>query len=412
MRRVAVTGLGCVTPVGNNVNDFWQSLIAGRHGIAKITRYDAAGMKAQLAAEVKDFDAEHYMPKTEARKTDLYAQYAIAAAAEAMADCGENAPDPERTGVYVSSGTGGIQTTLNQAEVLITRGAGRISPFFVPMMIVNMASALIAIKFNAKGPCLPVVSACATATHAIGEAFRAIKHGYADLIIAGGAEAAVNPLAMGGFANAQALSLSADPDAASLPFDRRRVGFIMGEGAGIVILEEYTRAKKRGARIYCEISGYGNTCDAYHMTAPHPDAESAARMMRLCMDEAGRDAGENLYINAHGTGTPQNDRTETLAIKKAFGGAAHDITISSTKSMTGHMLGAAGGAEAIAAVKALETGVVAPTIGLCEPDPDCDLNYTPQTAKRADIDAALSVSFGFGGMNAGVLFIKNKAAIL
>jgi len=406
MKRVAVTGLGCVTPVGNNVNDFWQSLVIGRHGIAKITRYDAGGMKAQLAAEVKDFDAERYMSKTEARKTDLYAQYAVAAAVLAMADCGINAPDPERTGVYVSSGTGGINTTLSQAEVLLTRGAGRISPFFVPMMIVNMASALIAIRFNAKGPCLPVVTACATATHAIGEAFRAIKHGYADMIIAGGAEAAVNPLAMGGFANAQALSASAEPDAASLPFDRRRNGFIMGEGAGIVILEEYERAKKRGARIYCEIVGYGNTCDAFHMTAPHPDAESAARMMRLCVDEAGRTADAHWYINAHGTGTPQNDKIETLAIKKAFGDAAYDINISSTKSMTGHMLGAAGGAEAIAAVKALETGVVPPTVGLNEPDPECDLNYTPNAAKRVDLNAALSVSFGFGGMNAGVLFIK------
>jgi len=404
MRRVVITGMGAVTPIGNDVKIFWDNLINGKHGFAPITRFDASGMKATLAAEVKHFDAEAYMHKTEARKTDLYAQYALAAAAEAISDAGiADCINPERTGVYVGSGTGGINTMLAQAEVLLTQGPGRISPFFVPMIIANMASALIAIKYGARGPNLPVVTACSTATHCIGEAYRTIAHGYADVVVAGGAEASLNPLAVGGFTNALALSTSADPDACSLPFDNRRGGFVMGEGAGIVILEEYESACRRGARVYCEIAGYGNTCDAHHITAPHPEAEAAARMIQLTMGDYN---GDGLYINAHGTGTPQNDRIETLAIKKVFGGAAYGIPVSSTKSMTGHMLGAAGAVEAIASVMALHNGVIPPTLGLNEPDSDCDLDYVPNAARRANINMALSVSFGFGGHNAGVLFKK------
>ena len=407
MKRVVVTGLGCVTPVGNDVNTFWQSLINGRHGFAEITRFDASDLKVKIAAEVKDFDPEAYMEKSEIRKTDLYAQYAIAAAAQAVDESGiAGKVDPGRFGVYIGSGIGGISTFMTEHEKLLTKGPQRISPFFIPMMIANMASALVAMKYTACGPNLPIVSACATSTHSVGEAFRAIKFGYADAIITGGAEATINPLAMGGFINCMALSTTNDPDNSSIPFDKRRNGFVMGEGAGIMVLEEYEHAKKRGAKIYCEISGYGNTCDAYHITAPHPEAAGGIEMIRLAMEESGFRADERLYINPHGTSTPLNDKTETLAIKTVFGDMAYKIPISSTKSMFGHMLGAAGGVEAIAAVKALETGVIPPTIGYKDPDPDCDLDYVPNTARKADIDKALSISLGFGGHNAGIVFNK------
>jgi len=407
MKRVVVTGLGCITPIGNDVNAFWQSLIDGKHGFGEITKFDASDLKTKIAAEVKDFKPEEYMEKGEIRKTDLYAQYALAAAAQAVEESEISGNIfPDRFGVYIGSGIGGISTFVNQTEVLLTKGAQRISPFFIPMMIANMASALVSIKYNAQGPNMPVVSACATATHAIGEAFRAIKFGYADAIITGGAEAAINPLAMGGFINCMALSTTNDPDNSSIPFDKRRSGFVMGEGAGIIVLEEYEHAIKRNAKIYCEISGYGNTCDAYHITAPHPEAIGSAEMIRLAMKESGINADEKLYINPHGTSTPLNDKAETLAIKKAFGDMAYKVPISSIKSMIGHMLGAAGGVEAIASVKALETGIIPPTTGYKEPDPDCDLDYVPNIARRHEIDKALSISLGFGGHNAGIVFNK------
>lgn len=408
MRRVVVTGLGCITPVGNDVSSFWDSIINGRHGFAAITRFDTKKMKASIAGEVKNFHPEMYMEKAEIRKTDLYAQYALAAAAQAVDESGiAGHIDSERFGVYIGSGIGGINTFVKQSEVMLIKGADRISPFFIPMMIANMASALVAIRYNAQGANLPVVSACATATHAIGEAFRAIKYGYADAVLTGGAEAAVNPIAIGGFANSLALSTTNDPDNASMPFDKRRDGFVMGEGAGIIVLEEYEHAVKRGARIYCEVSGYGNTCDAYHITAPQPEAVGSAKAIELVLSEAGIYPDEHLYINAHGTSTPLNDKVETLAIKKALGDIAYQVPVSSIKSMTGHMLGAAGGVEAIASIKSLETGILPPTIGYQEPDPDCDLDYVPNAARKWDVNHALSLSFGFGGHNAGILFSRN-----
>ena len=407
MRRVVITGLGCVTPVGNDVPSFWDNLINGRHGFDKISRFDPTGIKVRLAAEVKGFNPSLYIEKSEIRKTDLYAQYAMAAASQAVEDSGiAGKADPQRFGVYMGSGIGGISTMLAEAQKLAARGADRISPFFVPMMIANMASALIAIKYGAKGPSLPAVTACSTGTNAVGEAFRAIRYGYADAIVAGGAEAAINPLALGGFANSTALSFSEDPDRCSIPFDRERTGFVMGEGAGALMLEEYGRAVNRGAGVYCEIIGYGNTNDAYHMTAPAPDGESGARAIALAFEEAGVRPDEHMYINAHGTSTLLNDKTETLAIKKALGGLAYQIPVSSTKSMTGHMLGAAGAVEAVAAVKALETGIVPPTAGYRCPDPDCDLDYVPNKARKMEIDKAMSLSFGFGGHNAGILLSR------
>jgi beta-ketoacyl-acyl-carrier-protein synthase II len=406
MKRVAVTGLGCITPVGNNVESFWDSIINGRHGISEITRFDASGLKVHIAAEVKDFDAEEYMEKTEARRSDLYTQYALAAAMQAMDDSGiAGSINAERLGVYIGSGIGGIETFMREHQKMLEKGAGRISPFFIPMMIANMASAQVAMRYGAMGPNLPIVSACATSAHTIGEAFRAIKHGYADAIIAGGAEATINPLAMGGFINCMALSTTNDPDNASIPFDKRRDGFVMGEGAGMIVLEEFDHAAARGANIYCEIVGYGNTDDAHHITAPHPEAIGGSRMMQLAFEEAGITEFDKLYINPHGTSTPLNDKTETLAIKKALGEeAAYKAAISSTKSMTGHMLGAAGGVEAIVAVKTLTTGIVPPTAGYNEADPECDLDYVTEGMRRQQMELALSMSLGFGGHNAGVLF--------
>ncbi len=407
MNRVVITGIGVISPVGNDAGTFFDSLTAGKNGIGPITRFDTADHKATLAAEVKGFDPEAAgIERAQAKRMDMFAQYALAAAIQAMDDSGVGETvAPERLGVYVGSGIGGMQTFVADTEKLLTRGPGRVSPFFIPMMIGNMGTGNIAIRYNAQGPSLPVVTACATSSNAIGEAFRAIKHGYADAIIAGGAEATIIPLAVAGFSNMKALSTSADPDQASLPFDARRGGFVMGEGAGIVVLEEYGHAVKRGAKLYAELAGYGNTCDAYHITAPHPEAVGAANAMKLALEEAGYQ-GEPLYINAHGTGTPMNDRVETLAIRKALGeDAARAALISSTKSMTGHMLGAAGGVECIAAALALKNGVVPPTINLREPDPECDLNYVPNQAVQADIRVALSSSLGFGGHN-GVLALR------
>ncbi len=405
MKRVVVTGLGAITPIGNDVATFWESLISGKHGIADITKFDASNMKVKIAAEVKGFNPELYIEKTEIRKTDLFAQYAIAAATQAVDDSGIlGHVSPERFGVYIGSGIGGMNTFVSETEKFLTKGAARVSPFFIPMMIANMGSALVAIKFGAKGVNLPIVTACTTATHSIGEAFRAIKYGHADAIITGGAEASINGLAMAGFTNCLALSTTNDPDNSSIPFDKRRNGFVMGEGAGVIILEEYEHAVARGAHIYCEISGYANTCDAFHITAPDPEAEGGVQMMRLAFSESGLTPDERLYINPHGTSTPLNDKTETLALKKVFGDLAYKIPISSTKSMTGHMLGAAGGVEAIAAIKALTTGCIPPTVGLKERDEDCDLDYVPNVSRKVAIDKALSLSLGFGGHNACVLF--------
>ena len=399
--------MGAITPVGNDVSTFWSSIVAGKNGIGPITRFDTTDFKAKLAAEVKDFDPNLYMEKPEIRKSDLFAQYGMAAAYQAVKDSGilDNVA-PERLGVYVGSGIGGIATFTEEVIKLHDKGPRRVSPLFIPTMIANMAAGNIAIKFNAKGPCVPVTTACATGSTAIGEAYRAIKGGYADAIISGGAEAAIGPTGVAGFINCMALSSSTDPEAASIPFDKRRNGFVMGEGAGILILEEYEHAKARGAKIYAEMCGYGSTCDAYHMTAPDPEAGGAARAITDAVKEAGMVGETKVYFNAHGTSTPLNDKSETLAIKKAFGDDAYKILISSTKSMTGHMLGATGGVEAIAAIMAMREGVVPPTIGLKEKDPDCDLDYVPLVARKADINLALSVNLGFGGHNACLAFKK------
>ncbi len=415
MDRVVITGLGVVTPVGNCVADFWQNLCLGVCGIGPITRFDPADHKAKLAAEVKNFDPlTCFDSPTEVRRSDLFTQYAMAAATEAMEDSGltasisEGKTDPHRVGVYVGSGIGGMSTFVSETLKLQERGPSRVSPLFIPMMIGNMAAGSISIRYGLKGPTLPVVTACATSSNTVGEAYRAIKHGYADAIVAGGAEATITPLAVAGFVNCKALCEGTDPAAASLPFDARRAGFVMGEGAGMLILESYEHAVARGAHIYAEICGYGNTADAYHMTSPDPSAEGAAGAIRQAMEEAGLFPAEatRIYINAHGTGTALNDKTETAALKQVFGAHAYDLHISSTKSMTGHMLGATGAVEAVASVLALRDGIVPPTIHLTVPDPDCDLNYTPGVAVRADLRAAVSTSLGFGGHNAALAFKK------
>ncbi|HIS20993.1 MAG TPA: beta-ketoacyl-ACP synthase II [Candidatus Spyradocola merdavium] len=405
MKRVVITGMGVISPVGNSLKAFWDGLLAGVCGVGPITRFDTEGFKAKLAAEVKDFNpADFGMDVPTQRRMDKFTQYAVAAAKQAVEESGiVGTVEPERLGVYVGSGIGGMSTFVEQSNRLNERGPSRVSALFIPMMISNMAAGTIAIQYNAQGPCLPTVTACATSTHAVGEAYRAIAHGYADAIVAGGTEATITPLAVAGFTTCMALSLEQDPLKASLPFDARRAGFVMGEGAGILVLEEYERAVRRGAHIYAEICGYGNTCDAYHVTAPRPDGSGGARAMELALREAALSDEDCLYINAHGTGTPLNDKSETLAIKRALGEeAAHRAIISSTKSMTGHMLGAAGAVELIASAKAVEEGVVPPTIGLTEPAPECDLDYTPLTARRANLTIAVSTSLGFGGHNGAV----------
>lgn len=407
MRRVVVTGMGAITPVGNDVESFWNGIINGKNGIDKVTKFDITDFKATLAAEVKDFDPSLYMEKGAARKTDLYTQYALAAAKEAMEDSGiEGTVESDRIGVYVGSGIGGIRTLCEEHTNLMEKGERRVSPLFVPKMITNIAAGNIAIKYGLNGPCFCVTTACATGSHCIGEAYRAIKHGYADAMVAGGSEAAINALSFAGFINCMALSTSEDKDTASIPFDARRNGFIMGEGAGILVLEEYERAVARGAKIYGEVVGYGSTCDAYHVTAPDPEAKWVTRAITDAMKEAGLEGETNVYVNTHGTSTPLNDKTETAALHAAFGEGAKDIYMSSTKSMTGHMLGAAGAVEAIAAIKALQEGIIPPTIGYSEADPECDINCTPNKAVKADIVAAYSTSLGFGGHNACLAFKK------
>lgn len=405
MRRVVVTGLGIVSPIGNSVKEFWNSLLAGACGIGPITRYDASGEEVRVAAEVKGFDPARYFDVGEQRRTERYVQYAVAAATQAAADSGiAGEISPQRLGVYFGSGIGGASAFLHGAKTLLERGSSRVSPYFIPMVISNMAAGAIAIRTGAKGPCLPVVTACATSSHAIGEAFRAIGHGYADAVLAGGAEAGIDPLIMAGFTNCGALSLQSDPNLACLPFDRRRDGFVMGEGAAALLLEEREHACARGAAVYAEIVGYGNTCDAYHMTAPLPDARESAHAIIMAMENTSDVPAGQIYFNAHGTGTPRNDVVETLALKRAFGLQAKKLSVSSIKSMTGHMMGAAGAAEAAASVLALRHGVMPPTVGLTQQDPDCDLDYIPGAARKGEMTLALSQSLGFGGHNACLAF--------
>lgn len=407
-RRVVVTGLGAVTPLGYNARETWDAMKAGRCGIGEITRFDTEGFKAKLAAEVKDFDPKTVLDVNDVLRTDRYAQFAIYAAEEAVLESGiKGAVEPERFAVLFGTGIGGIGTFETEHTKLLERGPRRVSPLFIPMMISNIASGMIAIRHDARGPAMPVVTACASGSNAIGEALRLIRHGYADAVITGGTEASICPSAVAGFVNMKALSTAEDPSAASLPFDKRRGGFVMGEGAVALVLEEYEHAKARGAAIYGEVAGYGSTCDAYHITASHPEARGSAQAMRQAMEEAGYSDQDVLYINAHGTGTPMNDKVETLAIKRALGEErAREALVSSTKSMTGHMLGAAGAVEALACLMALKEGIVPPTIHLEEPDPDCDLNYVPNEAVEAKITLALSNSLGFGGHNACLAFRK------
>lgn len=406
-RRVVITGMGLISPVGNDVSTAWENLKAGKCGIGEITKFDTEAFKVKIAAEVRDFDPLQYMEKVDVQHSDPYTHMAMAAVCQAVEDSGViGAAAPERVGVYLGTGIGGIGTFMTEHTKLLEKGPRRVSPFFIPMMIANMAPGMVAIRFGCKNAALPAVTACASAGNAIGEALRAIRHGYADVMISGGAEATVNEIALAGFTNMKALSMTNEPLASSLPFDARRGGFVMGEGAGALILEEYGHAKARGAKIYAEICGYGSTSDAYHITAPHPEGEGGARAIADAVRESGVDS-DRIYINAHGTGTPMNDRCETMAIKTALGEErARKVLISSTKSMTGHMLGAAGAMEAIVSVLALREGVAPPTIGLTEPDPECDLDYVPLTARRAELDLALSTSLGFGGHNACLAFKK------
>ncbi len=411
-RRVVVTGTGVITPVGNDVETYWKNLLGGVCGIDFIKSIPTDDLPVKIAGEVKDFVPADYGIETPfARKQDKFTVYAVAAAWQAVNESGIDSSDggnvdPFRFGVYVGSGIGGFSTQVRETEKVIKEGAKWVSPLFIPTMIANIAAGNIAIRNNACGPCLPVVTACATSTHAIGEAYRAIKHGYADAIIAGGTEAAIIPLGIAGFANAKALSRAEDPKYASLPFNRNRGGFVMAEGAAMLVLEEYEHAVSRGANIIAEVCGYGNTCDAHHVTAPRPDGVTQSAAIRQALDEAGYTSDDVLYINAHGTGTALNDVSETSAFKLALGEDAYKAHISSIKGSTGHMLGAAGAAEAVAAVMALHDGIVPPTVNLDEADPECDLDYTPNTPVEAPLTIAISDSLGFGGHNGCVAFRK------
>ena len=414
-RRVVVTGTGVISPVGNNVTDYWKNLLDGVCGIDFITSIPTDDLPVKIAGEVKDFNpADYGIEPPFARKQDKFTVFAVAAAKQAMDEAGLSTAedgniDPMRLGVYVGSGIGGFSTMVRETEKLMKEGARWVSPLFIPTMISNIAAGNIAIRHNACGPCLPVVTACATSTHAIGEAYRAIKHGYADAIIAGGTEAAIIPVGIAGFANAKALSRSENPKYASLPFNANRGGFVMAEGAGMLVLEEYEHAVARGAEIIAEVCGYGNTCDAHHVTAPRPDGVTQAAAISQALDEAGYTSDDVLYINAHGTGTALNDVAETAAFKLALGEDAYKAHISSTKGSTGHMLGAAGAVEAIASVLALKNGIVPPTANLDEIEPECDLDYTPNKPVEAQLTIAISDSLGFGGHNGCVAFRKYQA---
>jgi 3-oxoacyl-[acyl-carrier-protein] synthase II len=408
MERVVITGMGAITPVGNDVDSFWNALLEGKNGIGPITSFDVSNYKAKLAAEVKDFAPENYMDKKEARRFERFCQFAIAAAKQALESAKVNTEeiDLNRAGVIIGCGIGGIDYLCKENTKLVERGPDRVSPFLIPMMIGNMASGAVSIATGFKGVNTCIVTACAAGTHSIGEAFRAIKDGYLDMALTGGTESAVCPIAIAGFSNMTALSTSGDPNEASLPFDARRSGFILGEGAGILLIESLTSAKKRGATIIAELCGYGATGDAYHITSPDPEGRGAAEAMRLAVKEAGLAVEDVDYINAHGTGTPLNDKYETAAIKTTFGEYAYKLAVGSTKSMTGHLLGAAGAIEAIATALVVKNDIIPPTINLKEKDPDCDLDYIPNQARKKVVRAALSNSLGFGGHNASVLIKK------
>ena len=406
MNRVVVTGLGIISPTGNDVETFWNNLEQGNSAIGELTKFDTTDFKVKVAAEVKDFDAKDWLSPAEFRKMDIYCQYAMAAAQQAVDQSGiHQHVQPELLGVYVGSGIGGMTTLLKEYDVLKERGPNRVSSYFIPMQISNMASGNIAVRFGARGPTLPVVTACATSASCIGEAYRAIKWGEADAIIAGGAEASILPLSVAGFTNMQALTQETDPKLSCLPFDKRRAGFVMSEGAGVLVLENYDHAMARGADILGEIVGYGNTCDAFHMTAPHPDGDGIRRAMEKALE--GIEYKNKIYVNAHGTGTPLNDMTEIKAIASVFD--RDEVIVSSTKSMTGHMLGAAGAVEAIACIQALKHQIIPPTVGLEQPDDGCVLDCTPLTARPLQFDTAISLSLGFGGHNVA-LVIKGAEA--
>ena len=416
-RRVVVTGLGALTPVGNTADELWTALTQARSGVGPITKFDAAVKNAQgdylyptrIAGEVRNFDPLRFVDKKEARRLDPFLQYAMACSVMAVEDAGLDTGkvDGTRFGVLIGSGIGGIQTLLSTHDTLNEKGPDRVSPFFIPMMIVNMASGLVSMRFGAKGPNSSVVTACATGNHAIGDAFKIIQRGDADVMLAGGAEAIIIPLTIAGFCAMKAMSTRNEaPTKASRPFDASRDGFVCGEGGGILAIEALEHAVRRDARIYGEIVGYGMTSDAYHMTAPDPEGDGAARAMQAALRDGGLDGAEVGYINAHGTSTPYNDKFESLAIARVFGDHARRLAVSSTKSMTGHLLGAAGGVEAIATVLALHHGVLPPTINYETPDPDCDLDYVPNQARKQDVEVALSNAFGFGGTNATLAFRK------
>ncbi|HEX9130373.1 MAG TPA: beta-ketoacyl-ACP synthase II [Gemmatimonadaceae bacterium] len=411
-RRVVVTGMGAITPVGNDVATTWRSLIEGKSGTAPITKFDASKFPVRFAAEVKGFNPLDFMDRKEAKRADQYTQYAVAASRQAMTNAGlveRNGMDPDRIGVIIGSGIGGLKSFEEQHDVYRERGVGKISPFFIPMFIADIAAGIVSMMFNAKGPNYATVSACATSAHAIGDAYRTIQYGDADVMITGGAEATVTPMAIGGFANMKALSERNDsPETASRPFDATRDGFVMGEGAGILILEELEHAVARGATIYAEIVGYGATGDAYHLTAPAPDGEGAQRAMKRALKDAGLEPKDIQYINAHGTSTPANDFNETRAIKAVFGDQAKSVNVSSTKSATGHMLGAAGAVEAVVSAMVVGTGIIPPTINYHCPEPELDLNYTPNNSVKRDVNAVLSNSFGFGGHNTTLAIKRYK----
>ena len=406
-RKVVVTGLGVISPIGNNVETFWKNVTSGVNGIGQITRFDTTDFAVKIGAEVKDFDPRDYMDKAEIRRSDHNVHMGVAAAVQAVEDSGiEGHFDPERTGVYFGSGIGGIETFENTFEKFLDKGPRFVSPYFIPMMIPNMCAGTIAIRYGMQNTALPAVSACASGTNALGEALRMIRHGYADVMVSGGTEAAITRSSVAGFVKMQALNLTDDVNRASLPFHKDRGGFVIGEGAAALILESEEHAKARGAKIYAEFSGYGSTCDAYHMTAPDPEGKAGAAAIRNAWLESGSIDPAKVYVNAHGTGTPLNDVCETKALKSVFGEDAYKLIISSTKSMTGHMLGGTGAVEAVASILAMNNSLIPPTIGLDDQDPECDLNYTPLKAAEAEIECALSTSLGFGGHNACVGFKK------
>jgi 3-oxoacyl-[acyl-carrier-protein] synthase II len=410
-KRVVVTGLGAITPIGNNVNEFWNGIKQGKCGIDEITYFDTTNFKAKLAGEVKNFNPEDYLDKKSAKRLDKFSQFAVIASKEAMVDSGISADntDMTRVGVIVSSGIGGIKTIEEQNVNLIEKGPDRVSPMYIPTAIVNMATGNVAIELGIKGESFAMVTACASATHSIGEAFRMIRHGYQDAVLVGGTEASITPSSVAGFGNIKALSTTTDKLRASIPFDKERSGFIMGEGAGVIVLEELEHAKKRNAKIYAEIIGYGASSDAYHITSPMPDGEGGARAMVNAINDAQINPSEITYINAHGTSTHLNDKCETMAIKKALGEYSSTVMVSSTKGNTGHLLGAAGGVEAIACIKAIEDNFVPPTIGYKEKDEECDLDVVPNVGRYVEVKVAMSNSLGFGGHNSTVIFKKYES---